>query len=166
MYEDRQYQSRDDRGYDRGGGGYPPRDDYRPPPPPPASGQQPPPPPPRGPPPPAYGGPPAPKGVGALFVRNGIKLPPYIIGGGQERAMRSGTENVPGIVGLGAACEITKGSLAEDFERIKKLRDGFEAKILEIKPDAIIHGRKAQRLPNTSSISFPGFEGEMLQHLL
>ena len=101
----------------------------------------------------------APKGVGALYIRRGVKLPPFIIGGGQEQGRRSGTEAVPNIVGLGRACE-----LAKDFtghEQIRSLRDRLEDEILLRFPNAHVNGSKdrSKRLPNTSNISFAGIDG-------
>jgi cysteine desulfurase len=108
----------------------------------------------------------APKGVGALYVRDGLKLAPFIIGGGQERGRRAGTEAVPYIVALGAACE-----LARDFDghqRIARLRDQLEDAILSTIPDTRLNGtpERARRLPNTANISFEFIEGEsILAHL-
>lgn len=108
----------------------------------------------------------APKGVGALYIRDGIKLPPFIIGGGQERGRRSGTEAVPNIVGLGRACQ-----LAGQFtghQRIRELRDRLEDAVLKRFPNTRLNGvaDRARRLPNTSNISFEGLEGaDILKHL-
>jgi cysteine desulfurase len=101
----------------------------------------------------------APKGVGALYIRDGIKLPPFIIGGGQERGRRSGTEAVPNIVGLGRACQ-----LAREFtghQQIRELRDQLEDAVLTRFPHTRINGvaDRTRRLPNTSNISFEGVEG-------
>jgi cysteine desulfurase len=108
----------------------------------------------------------APKGVGALYIRDGINLAPFIIGGGQERGRRSGTEAVPYIVALGAACELAKnfGGHAE----VRRLRDKLEDTILSTFPNARLNGTRdrAQRLPNTANISFELIEGEsILAHL-
>src|SRR6202048_1547781 len=102
----------------------------------------------------------APKGVGALYIRRGVKLPPFIIGGGQEQGRRSGTEAVPNIVGLGSACH-----LANQFtkhQQIRALRDRLEDEILARFSNARLNGtaNRAKRLPNTSNISFVGFEGQ------
>ncbi len=99
----------------------------------------------------------APKGIGALYVRNGLKLPPFVIGGGQEHGRRSGTEAVPNIVGLGRASE-----LAQHFEeQVRSLRDRLEDEILTRFPMAVLNGAadREKRLPNTSNISFSGREG-------
>lgn len=108
----------------------------------------------------------APQGVGALYIRGGVKLPPFIIGGGQEGGRRAGTSAVPNIVGLGAACELA-GKFAE-HERIEKLRNKLEDKILGTIPNARLNGTpdRAKRLPNTANISFEYVEGEnILLHL-
>jgi cysteine desulfurase len=102
----------------------------------------------------------APKGVGALYVRSGLSLAPFIIGGGQEQGRRAGTEAVPYIVAMGHACR-----LAQEFEGhalIRRLRDQLEDTILETIPNARLNGTRdrERRLPNTSNISFEYVEGE------
>ena len=101
----------------------------------------------------------APKGVGALYIRRGVKLPPFIIGGGQEQGRRSGTEAVPNIVGLGRACELAE--IFTGHEQIRSLRDRLEDEILLRFPNAHVNGIKdrSKRLPNTSNISFAGIDG-------
>jgi cysteine desulfurase len=104
----------------------------------------------------------APKGVGALYVRAGLDLAPFIIGGGQERGRRAGTEAVPYIVALGAAAE-----LAHNFDghgTIRHLRDQLEDTILDAVPNALLNGtrRRERRLPNTANISFEYVEGEAI----
>jgi len=101
----------------------------------------------------------APKGIGALYIRNGLTLPPFIIGGGQEKARRSGTEAVAQIVALGSASE-----LAHRFDghgQVRELRDRLEDAVLSRFPFASLNGTtdRSKRLPNTSNISFSGFEG-------
>jgi cysteine desulfurase len=96
----------------------------------------------------------APKGVGALYVREGVKLPPFIIGGGQEHGRRSGTEAVPNIVALGSASRLAKAFTGH--EQIRTLRDRLERGILAAIPKAKVNGDPNQRLPNTSNISFDG----------
>src|SRR5437762_551140 len=101
----------------------------------------------------------APKGVGALYLRRGIELPPFVIGGGQERGRRSGTEAVPNIVALGRASQ-----LALEFQghrTIRELRDRLEDEILKRFPGARLNGTadRATRLPNTANISFAGIDG-------
>jgi cysteine desulfurase len=107
-----------------------------------------------------------PQGVGALYVRNGIKLSPFIIGGSQEGGRRAGTSAVPNIVGLGAACELA-GDL-ESHVRIRELRDRFEDAVLANIPNARLNGipDRQGRLPNTSNISFAYVEGENIMTLL
>ena len=100
-----------------------------------------------------------PKGVGALYVRNRgprVRLEPIVTGGDQERGLRAGTLNVPGIVGLGAAAQLAVRSLADDRERLAELRDRFEAAVLDAVPGAAVNAAEAPRLPNTSSVRFEG----------
>jgi cysteine desulfurase len=105
-----------------------------------------------------------PKGVGALFIRGGVKISPLIHGGGQERGKRSGTENVAGIVGLRKACEIIKEEVRsqESEARIKKLRDELYEGILERIGGVRLNGHPKRRLSNTLNLSFEGAEGESL----
>lgn len=108
----------------------------------------------------------APKGVGALYVREGVRLPSFLIGGGQERGRRAGTEAVPYIVALGAACELAQKF--EGHETIRRLRNKLEDAILETFPNARLNGTRdrSKRLPNTANISFSYLEGEsILAHL-
>ncbi|MBW2077086.1 MAG: cysteine desulfurase, partial [Deltaproteobacteria bacterium] len=102
----------------------------------------------------------APKGVGALYIRKGIEIEPILHGGGQERGLRSGTENMILSVGLGKACELIQGNLSNEIPRIKKLRDRLYEQIASAVPEAVVHGHPEQRLPNTLFISFPGMVGE------
>jgi len=101
----------------------------------------------------------APKGVGALYIRRGVKLPPFIIGGGQEHGRRSGTEAVPNIVGLGSACHLA--NQFTEHQQIRTLRDRLEDEILARFANARLNGvaDRAKRLPNTSNISFVDLEG-------
>ena len=107
-----------------------------------------------------------PKGVGALYVRRGITFPPFIIGGHQERNRRAGTENVAGIVGMGAAAEIARQQLPEYETQIAPLRDRLEAELTNVLPDCRINGQKQPRLPNTANVSFRYLEGESILVLL
>ncbi len=102
----------------------------------------------------------APKGVGALYVRKGARIRPLLLGGHQEDNQRAGTENVPGIVALGKACERALQSMAEDRKRVAALRDRLERGILENCADVRINGDRANRLPNTSNVCFAYIEGE------
>ncbi len=107
-----------------------------------------------------------PKGVGVLFVRKGTRISPSMLGGHQEAGRRAGTENVPGIVGLGKACELAQINIKEENERVKYLRDKLEKAILEECPDCRLNGDKNNRLPNTSNISFEYIEGEAILLML
>jgi cysteine desulfurase len=103
-----------------------------------------------------------PKGVGALYVRPGTPLERRFFGGHAERERRPGTENVPGIVGLGKAAELSRELLAEDTVRIRALRDRLESALLDRIPGAGVSGDRASRVPNTTNITFPGAGGEAL----
>jgi cysteine desulfurase len=102
-----------------------------------------------------------PKGAGALFVRRGVRLAPLVHGGRQERTLRPGTENVPAIVGFGKACELARERLDADARRMAELRDHFELQILVRVPGTRVNGG-SQRLPNTTNIAFPRFDGEAI----
>jgi cysteine desulfurase len=101
-----------------------------------------------------------PKGVGALYVRKGTKLHPLVRGGRQERGRRAGTENVPGIVGLGAAAALARARLVEDSTTIARLRDGLERALLATIEDCFALGDVENRLPGTCAIAFDGAESE------
>jgi cysteine desulfurase len=102
-----------------------------------------------------------PQGAGALIRRGDIHVAePLIKGGGQERGLRAGTENVAAIAGFGAACAAAAGTRQADAARMAALRDQFEAALLEATPNAIIFGRNAERLPNTSLFAVPGLKAE------
>jgi len=106
----------------------------------------------------------APQGIGALYIREGVSLPSYIIGGAQEQGRRAGTSAVPNIVGLGAACKLAQED--DDHSRIRDLRDRLENGILENIPNTRRNGDPANRLPNTSNISFEYVEGQnIMLHL-
>jgi len=107
-----------------------------------------------------------PKGVGALYVKKGTRISPFMLGGHQEANRRAGTENVPGIVGLGKACELAAENIEEENGRVKHLRDKLEGAILEKCPDCRVNGDKENRLPNTSNISFEYIEGEAILLML
>ena len=107
----------------------------------------------------------APKGIGAIYIRRGTRIKPFLRGGHQERGLRAGTENVPYIVGLGRAAELAVDEMRDDMPRIAAMRDRLEAGLLKC-PDAIVNGSRRVRLPNTLNISFEYIEGEaILYHL-
>jgi len=103
-----------------------------------------------------------PKGVGALIVRGGAPLSPLLRGSAHERGRRGGTENVPGIIGLGVAAECAARDLAAEGPRLRALRDRLEATIRAAAPDVVVHGARAPRLPNTVNASFPGARSDHL----
>ncbi len=101
-----------------------------------------------------------PKGVGILYVRRGTPFNPLIVGGGQERQRRSGTENVPGIVGAGVALELAEYERGKSYETVRTLRDMLIEGVLERIPGARLNGDRNRRLPNNANFSFDGVEGE------
>lgn len=103
-----------------------------------------------------------PQGVGALFVRKGVRLAPVMIGGGQERGLRSGTENLAGIVGMAAAARIASQELPEESARLAALRDKLIGRVLSEIPDSHLNGHPTERLPNNAHFRFEGIEGESL----
>jgi len=106
-----------------------------------------------------------PKGVGALYMRGGsnsILLEPIWYGGGQENGLRSGTTNVPGIVGFGEACSLAKLELEDDFAKIQEIRNKIEIQLASKIPSMLINGKDTERLPNTSSLTFPGIDADAL----
>jgi cysteine desulfurase len=100
-----------------------------------------------------FGGP---KGAGALVIRNRAPLEPLFRGSAHERGLRGGTENVPGIIGLGVAAELAAREVATEGARLLELRKRFEAGLKQAVPDVVVHGAAAPRLPNTVNASFPG----------
>ncbi len=103
-----------------------------------------------------------PKGVGALYVRKGTKIESIIQGGGHERSLRSGTENVPGIVGLGQACALAEESMVEEAERLTRYRDGMIDFVLSHVDDSWLNGHPRERLPSNVNLGFGKVEGESL----
>ena len=103
-----------------------------------------------------------PKGVGALYIRKGVKMDNLVHGGAQERGFRAGTENLPGIVGLGKAIEMADAALAENAARMTTLRDRLIQGLMEAVPGTRLNGHPTQRLPNNVNLSFAGVEGEAL----
>lgn len=104
----------------------------------------------------------APKGIGSLYVRRGVRLHPQNLGGHQERERRGGTESVPLIVAFGRACEIARRSMEAASAETARLRDRLEANIAKVVPNVAFNGDRADRLPNIANISFRGVEGEGL----
>ncbi|NOZ76438.1 MAG: aminotransferase class V-fold PLP-dependent enzyme, partial [Euryarchaeota archaeon] len=100
-----------------------------------------------------------PKGIGALYIRSGIKVVPLLHGGGQERRLRSGTENVPGIVGFGKAAEIAAAEMDTEARRLVKLRDRLIEGLLEIE-NSWLNGHPEERLPGNVNVGFRFIEGE------
>ena len=108
----------------------------------------------------------APKGIGALIVRDRHAVEAIIHGGGQQFGIRPGTENVPGIIGLGKAVELATREQADFAARAAALRDELERRVLAVVPDAVVHGAHAPRAPHVSSVSLPGTDSEaLLMHL-
>ena len=108
----------------------------------------------------------APKGIGLLYVKRRVKYQPYVVGGGQERGRRGGTENVASIVAFGRAAELAMASLSDENTRVRALRDKLEDGILGAIPDTSLNGAKEPRLPNTSNLAFEGVEAEGILMLL
>ncbi|WP_048059209.1 cysteine desulfurase NifS [Methanococcus vannielii] len=103
-----------------------------------------------------------PKGIGALYIRKGLKISPIIHGGGQEQNIRPGTENVPGIVGFGKACEIAKRDLEKNMVQMTFLRDELIKGVLQNIKESYLNGHPEKRLPNNAHFRFTGIEGESL----
>ncbi len=104
----------------------------------------------------------APKGVGALYVREGRRINPLLHGAGQENGLRPGTESTVLAVGLGAACRVLQAELQPGIQRMAELRDRLQELLLDAIGDAVVHGHPIERLPNTLSISVPGIEGRKI----
>ena len=103
-----------------------------------------------------------PKGVGALYVKKGLEIIPFILGGGQENGLRSGTENVASVVGLGKACLLAKENFEQNISYLKKLRDTLTSKIIAEIPHVTYNGHQTQRIPNNAHFTFFGVNGEDL----
>jgi cysteine desulfurase len=107
-----------------------------------------------------------PQGVGALYIRKGVKVAPVAYGGGQENGLRSGTENLAGIVGMAAAAKVMSAELADDATRMAVLRDRLVREVLAAIPDAHLNGHPTERLPGNAHFRFEGVEGESLLLLM
>jgi len=107
-----------------------------------------------------------PKGVGALYLKKGVRLPSYVVGGEQEKGRRAGTENVAGVVGLGAAIELAVANMAENSARMTRLRDKLISGIFETIPEVKLNGHPAKRLPNNANVSIKYIEGESILLML
>ncbi|MTJ92851.1 MAG: cysteine desulfurase NifS [Desulfovibrio sp.] len=108
----------------------------------------------------------APKGIGVLYVRKGVRFRPFLRGGHQEKGRRAGTENVPYIVGLGAAAKLAADHMQEERVNVAMLRDRLEKGLLERIPDCMVNGDMENRLPNTTNIAFKNVEGEAILLML
>ena len=104
----------------------------------------------------------APKGIGALYIKNGIKIEKLIDGGHQERDKRAGTENVPGMVGLGKACELARIDMAKNMEYLQGLRDYYIKLVEERISGAVLNGSRKLRVPSNANFSFKGIDGGSL----
>jgi cysteine desulfurase len=103
-----------------------------------------------------------PKGVGALYIKKGVRVEPIIHGGGHEKGIRPGTENVAGIVGLGKACEIAENNLEEEAQYLTSMRDELIKRVLSEIDESYLNGHPTKRLPNNINFRFTGIEGESL----
>lgn len=103
-----------------------------------------------------------PKQSGVLFVKTGVTLEPLVVGGGQERGLRAGTENVPGIVGLATALDIAQTERHETVAKVGALRDELQRQLTEALPTTVVNGNLKKRLPNNLHVSWPGVDGERL----
>jgi cysteine desulfurase len=107
-----------------------------------------------------------PKGIGALYIRNGQNITPLVHGAGQEGGNRAGTESVPLAAGLGAACRIAESSLQDDLQKMERLRNHLQTRLFEALDGLVLNGHPEERLPNTLNVSVPGIEGsEILRGL-
>jgi len=103
-----------------------------------------------------------PKGVGALYIRNGVAISPLILGGGQENGLRSGTENVASIIGFGMACELAKNNMSENTDYLKRLTKRLTTRVLDEIPATTLNGHPDMRTPNNTHFTFLGVNGEDL----
>jgi cysteine desulfurase len=107
-----------------------------------------------------------PKGIGALFIRNGVRLAPLLHGGNQERRRRAGTENTPAIVGFGVAADLARETLRHEMSEVAILRDGLQREMLRLVPGSMLIGDRDNRLPNTLNIAFQDVEADSLLMML
>jgi cysteine desulfurase len=103
-----------------------------------------------------------PKGIGALYLKKGVRIQPIMYGGGHERGFRPGTENVPGIVGLGKACSIANENLESNAQKLTNLRDKLIENVLSQNEQSYLNGHRTKRLPNNANFRFTAIEGESL----
>jgi cysteine desulfurase len=103
-----------------------------------------------------------PKGVGALYIKDGVRLEPMLHGGGQERGIRSGTENLSGIVGFGKAAEVARAEMQNAEDKLKKLRNRLITGLLDPIPHSFLNGHPTQRLPDNASVRYNYIEGESM----
>jgi len=103
-----------------------------------------------------------PKGVGALYIRKGVRVKPHMIGGGQENGLRSGSENIPGIVGMGVATRLARQEMEAESRRLTQLRDRIIEGLQAAIPESYLNGHPTERLPNNANIRFSYVEGEAL----
>jgi len=103
-----------------------------------------------------------PKGVGALYIKGGVRVKPHMIGGGQENGYRSGSENIPGIVGMGKAAELAAIEMGDECDRLTKLRDRLIRGLLDAVPESYLNGHPQRRLPNNANVRFSYIEGESI----
>ncbi|MCI7568506.1 cysteine desulfurase NifS [Desulfovibrio sp.] len=108
----------------------------------------------------------APKGIGVLYIRKGVRFRPFLRGGHQERGRRAGTENVPYIVGMGEAARLAAANMDAERRDVARLRDRLESGLLKAIPDCMVNGDVENRLPNTSNIAFKNVEGEAILLML
>ena len=108
----------------------------------------------------------APKGIGVLYIRKGVRFRPFLRGGHQERGRRAGTENVPYIIGMGEAARLAAANIETERRDVARLRDRLESGLLKAVPDCLINGDVENRLPNTSNIAFKNVEGEAILLML
>jgi len=103
-----------------------------------------------------------PKGVGALYIKGGVRVKPHMVGGGQENGLRSGSENIPGIVGMGRAAELAAVEIGDTCDRLTQLRDRLIKGLLDAVPESYLNGHPQRRLPNNANVRFSYVEGESI----